>query len=312
MTARHEAALGPQGRRTFYLERLRQLALRAALSGRAGGWLDIARRVESAGEGVGGPTCDTALHAAYLELDLWGQLCRTLMLPQHRGGLDAAIHRVAREETRDAVDLEGLSLWLVCSDSAQAPDTGLTGAAPGTSLEELALIRQLKEATRRPTIAGLQTALRTALALPAGSGAEARHAACRASDVLGVRAIFARALAETMPYPHRRVLAAYAQRAFYAMYAPDEPEPRFIHQVPRTMARGEGIWAFSPIWAALVCGYTKVFTPERGVTAWLIGWLECVMEDWERDEAEAEARVASRFEALVRKGSPGAGPERAG
>jgi hypothetical protein len=295
-----EAHAGVVQRREQYRRTIEVMARRGAVSGRPGPWLDIARRAAGAYERAdNGAGCDVALHANYLELTLWGQILEELVRPEWQGELEAAIVRVAGEETSNLDERNELSLGLVrpgLDPSIPAPE------ATNVSFEELILIRQLREATRRGTANALREALESWLALsrvPAGSSG---HSTCGAWDLLTVRVVVIRALVETMPLVYRRVLAAFAQRAFYGLYVPDEPVPEFLDQVPSHMKQGEDIWTFTPTWSGVAFGYGK--GPDRDPSAhpWLVEDLAIIAHRWESEEAERKHRVIEELERRIRAG----------
>lgn len=291
---------GAVQRREQYLRTIEVLARRGAVSGKPGPWLDIARRTSDVQETPDNRAgCDVALHAHYLELTLWGQILEEEVRPEWQSELETAILRIASEETGSPNDLDGLSLWLVCpglDPSSPSPE------ATDVSFEELILIRQLREATRRGTANALQGAFESWLALSRVPADGLGHVRCVAWDLLTVRVVVIRALAETMPLVYRRVLAAFAQRAFYGLYSPDEPVPEFLDQVPRDMERGEDIWTFTPTWCGVAFGYGEGPNRDPSALPWLIEELAIIAHRWESEEAERAHRVMEDLERRIRAG----------
>ena len=120
---------------------------------------------------------------------------------------------------------------MVCPEPHDA-----TGALARTrpSLDELAVVRVLQNAERSGSVSALDSALRATIVLAAsvGGDADAGHARCEAWPLLTIGHVLTRTLWETMPSPYRLALAHVAQRRFFAAYAPREPEPEFLEQVP--------------------------------------------------------------------------------
>ena len=179
-----------------------------------------------------------------------------MVRPEWHGELEACeFARTAGEETRNLDEQNELSLGLVLprarDASSPAPE------ATNVSFEELILVRQLREATKRGTANALREALESWLALSRVPADSSGHSTCGAWDVLTVREVVIRVLVEAMPLVYRRVLAAFAQRAFYGLYVPDVPVPEFMDQVPREMERGDDVWTFTPTWYGVAFGYGK-------------------------------------------------------
>ena len=284
-------------RRDQYLRTIELLARRGAVSGRPGPWLDIARRAAASHDRMDGAGCDVALHASYRELALWGQILEERVHPERQSELEWANLRTAGEETRDSDDLDDLSLWLVCPG---LDPTDPSPEATNVSFEELILLRQLREASWRGTASALRGAFESWLELSRVVADNGGHATCEAWDLLTVRAVVIRALAETMPVVDRQVLALFAQHSFYRFYVPDEPVPEFLDQVPRYMARGEGIWTFNPTWCAVALGHGNRSGPDPTADAWLVEDLAVIARRWEREKAEGADRAKEELERRIR------------
>src|SRR3954447_14805422 len=279
-----------------YRRALDALAVRGASSGKPGAWLELRARIDGASDRMNPSAgCDVALHATQLELSVWGHILKKLVRDERHEQLEQAILAVAEEETRDLDELHELSSMAFLCPSvrpiAHTPDR------PEASIEELVLIRRIKEASRRRTVGALEQALRSWCRLATATSDGSEHVPCDAFDVLTVRAVLIRALAETIPHVRRQVLAVDAQRSFYRLQAPDEPVPEFLDQAPRHMTQGDAVWAFSPAWrgVAFRAGRTD---HDGNPGEWLIEDLESIARRWEAEEA---ARVQRQKEWLERR-----------
>jgi hypothetical protein len=291
------------GRLEVYGRTIHAIAIRGAASGKPGAWLELKARIEQAlDRSDPSARCDVALHATHLELRLWGEILGTLVRPERQQQLEEAILAVAKDEVRDPDEFHELSLETLCSSGFAAAAVDI----PEVSIEELILIRQIREAAGRKTAGALQQALRSWLALSTARTDGSTHGPCDAFDVLTLRAVLIRALAETMPKVCREVLGLWAQRAFYRLHASDEPIPEFLVEVPRHMARGDQVWAFSPAWhgVAFRAGRTN---RDGSSDEWLIEELETIARRWELEEA---ARAQSAEEWLERRVRGEDGPVR--
>ncbi|MBI2237401.1 MAG: hypothetical protein HYU54_02600 [Actinobacteria bacterium] len=241
---------GVGGRIDSYFDTIRAMARHGALAGKPGIWVNIGARADEASRRWRRTqACHSGLHARFVEIELWGWILGVKVLPDRQETLAAAIHSIGAEEARDDLaDIEAL-LEVVCPEPHEA--TGAPGRSR-PSLSEFAVLRQLRDAERRGTVSALDAALRATIVLAesVGEDAEAGHPKCEPWPVLTVSHVLTRALWESMPRPHRAVLAHVAQRLFFAAYAPEEPRPGFIHQAPELQLPKDADprWHFDPSW----------------------------------------------------------------
>src|SRR5439155_6711558 len=127
--------------------------------------------------------CHPALHAHFDEFVLWNEIFGVRVLPDRQRMLAATIHRIGAEEAGDDFgDVEAL-LGVVCPEDHT---TTSPRARQKPSLDELAVLRQLREAERRGTVSALDSALRATvfLADKLGEDMQASHPKCEPWPVL--------------------------------------------------------------------------------------------------------------------------------
>jgi hypothetical protein len=242
---------GVERRIDSYFSAIVTMARRGAVAGKAGSWSGVGARAEKASrDWHATQACHPALHAHFLEFKLWGEILAECVLPDRQRMLAAALHRIGREEARDDLaDVEAL-LGVVCPEEHATPPSARDWQKP--SLDELAVLAQLRDAERRGTVSALDSAFRATVFLAERLGEDkgASHPKCEAWSVLTVSWILTRALWETMPDAHRSMLARIAQLEYYRRYAPDERKPDFFQETPALhIPRGaDPRWAFCPAW----------------------------------------------------------------
>lgn len=289
---------GVEHRVDGYFDAIVTMALRGALAGTSGSWSDVAARAEKASRRWRRTqACHPALHAHFLEFELWNQLFGACVLPDRHGMLAAAIHRIGAEEAGgDFADVDVL-LGVVCPEDH--PATGAR-ARQKPSLEELAVLRQLLEAERRRTVSALDSAFRATVffADTLGEDTGAGHPKCEAWPVLTVRRVLTRSLWETMPTPHRRVLARLAQLLYFQRHAPEEREPLFFDQTPELHVPQDADprWSFDPAWRFIpnIQRGEEQLDPEP--EAWLVKDMEAAvrgqLEETSRRRREVDRKLA--------------------
>jgi hypothetical protein len=268
---------GVERRIDSYFSAIVAMARRGATAGKTGSWSDVGARAEKASRAwrtTG--ACHPALHAHYLEFELWSQILRERVLPDRHTTLAATMHRIAGEEARDDLaDVDAL-LGVVCpEDHATTPGTG---ARQKPSLDEVAVLGQLREAERRGTVSALDSAFRATVFLAERLGEDmgASHPRCEPWPVLTVSWVLTRALWETMPNAHRSMLARLAQREYFGLHAPEEREPDFFQQMPAVhIPRGaDSRWSFNPAWQFVPNTQRGEDPLDLGPEPWLLEDLE--------------------------------------
>jgi len=281
---------GVERRIDSYFSAIVTMARRGAVAGKAGSWSDVAARAEKASRAWRATqACHPALHAHFLEFELWSEILAECVLPDRQRMLAATLHRIGREEVRDDLADADTLLGVVCPEDHATPPGARARQKP--SLDELAVVAQLRDAERRGTASALDSAFRATVSLADRLGEDigASHPKCEQWPVLTVSWILTRALWETMPNAHRSMLARIAQLEYYARYAPDERKPGFFQETPALhIPRGaDPRWPFSPAWQF-------VSNTQRGEDP-----LDPRSEPWLREDMELSVRES--IEAAVRR-----------
>lgn len=281
---------GVERRIDSYFSAIVTMARRGAVAGKTGSWSDVGARAEKASrEWRATQACHPALHAHFVEFELWNEILAECVLPDRQRMLAATLHRIGREEARDDLaDVEAL-LGVICpEDHATSPGAR---ARQKPSLDELTVLAQLRDAERRGTVSALDSAFRATVSLAErlGEDSGASHPKCEPWPVLTVSWILTRALWETMPNAHRSTLARIAQLEYYRRYAPNERKPDFFQQTPALhIPRGaDPRWPFSPAWQF-------VPTTQRGEDPLDPGPEPWLLEDTELSVRESIEVSASR------------------
>jgi hypothetical protein len=268
---------GVERRIDSYFSAIVAMARRGATAGKTGSWSDVGARAEKASRAwrtTG--ACHPALHAHYLEFELWSQILRECLLPDRQMMLAATMHRIGGKEARDDLaDIEAL-LGVVCPDDhATTPGTG---ARQNPSLAEVAVLGQLRDAERRGTVSALDSALRATVSLAERLGEDmgASHPKCEPWPVLTVSWILTRSLWETMPNAHRSMLARLAQLEYFGRHAPEEREPEFFQQTPAVHIPRDADprWSFNPAWQFVPNTQRGEDPLDPGPEPWLIEDME--------------------------------------
>lgn len=289
---------GVEHRVDSYFNAIVTMARQGTLAGKTGTWSDIAARAEkAAGRWRTTQACHPALHARFLEFELWNQILRACVLPDRQRLLAFAIHRIGGEEAGDdRADVDAL-LEVVCPEEHARTSTR---ARQKPSLDELAVLRQLQDAERRGTVSALDSAFRATVFLAdrLGEDTEAGHPKCEAWPVLTVSWVLTRALWETMPNAHRRVLARLAQLEYFERHAPGEREPQFFHQTPDLPLPRDADprWWFDPAWHFVPNVQREEDPLDPGSDPWLIEDIEAPVrqsiEDGIRRRQEVDQKLA--------------------
>jgi hypothetical protein len=268
---------GVERRINGYFGAIVTMARRGAIGGKTGSWSDVGARAEKASHAwrtTG--ACHPALHAHYLEFELWSQILRECVLPDRQRMLAATMHRIGGEEARDDLaDIEAL-LGVVCPDDHATPPG--TRARQNPSFDELAVLAQLRDAERRGTVSALDSALRATVSLAERLGEDMRasHPKCEPWPVLTVSWILTRSLWETMPNAHRSMLARLAQLEYFERHAPEEREPEFFQQTPAVHIPrdADSRWSFNPAWQFVPNSQRGENTLDPGPEPWLLEDME--------------------------------------
>jgi hypothetical protein len=267
---------GVEHRIDSYFETIVTMARYWAVAGKRGSWSDVAARAEKASRRWRTTrACHPALHAYFNEFALWSQILRECVLPDRQGVIAGEIHRIGGEEAGDGLeDVEAL-LGIVCPEDHA---TMSTRARRKPSLDELAVLKRLQDAERRGTVSALDSALRATVNLAdrIGEEAEAGHPKCEPWPVFTVSWVFTKALWETMPNPHRRVLARLAQLEYFRRHAPEEREPDFFQETPALLVPrdADSRWSFDPAWQFVPNVQPGEDRLDPGPEPWLIEDME--------------------------------------
>jgi hypothetical protein len=289
-----------------YFRAIVMMARREATAGKTGSWSDVGARADKASRAwrtTG--ACHPALHAHFLELELWSQSLRECVLPDRQMMLAATMHRIGGEEARDDLaDIEAL-LGVVCPDD-HATTPGAS-ARQKPSLAEVAVLGQLRDAERRGTVSALDSALRATVSLAERLGEDmgASHPKCEPWPVLTVSWILTRSLWETMPNAHRSMLARLAQLEYFERHAAEEREPEFLQQTPAVhLPRdADSRWSFNPAWQFVPNSQRGENTLDPGPEPWLLEDMELSV----RQSVEVTVRRRRRLDqklALLASGQP--------
>jgi hypothetical protein len=297
---------GVERRIDGYFSTIVTMARRRAIAGATGSWSEVGARAEKASRAWRTTqACHPALHAHFLEFELWGQILRECLLPDRQRMLAATIHLVGAEEARDALaDVDAL-LGVVCPEDHASPSGTRARAKP--SLDELALLAQLREAERRGTVSALDSALRATvnLAERLGDDMGASHPKCEPWEVLTVRWVLTRALWETMPNAHRSMLARIAQLEYFGRYAPEERGPEFLQQTPALhLPRGaDPRWPFIPAWQSVACTQRGEDPLDPGPEPWLLEDTELAVRQGIEAAVRRKQELSDKL-ALLASGGP--------
>lgn len=281
---------GVERRIDSYFSAIVTMARRGAVAGKTGSWSDVGARAEKASRAWRATQgCHPALHAHFLEFELWGQILRECVLPDRQRMLAATLHRIGGEEARhDLADVDA-HLGVVCPEDHVTPPGASARQKP--SLDELAVLSQLRDAERRGTVSALDAAFRTTVFLAERLGEDmgAGHPKCEPWPVLTVSWVLTRALWETMPNAHRSMLARLAQLEYYGRYAPEEREPDFFQQTPalHIPRDADPRWSFNPAWQFVPNTQRGEDSLDPGPEPWLF--------------ADMELSVRQSIEATVRR-----------
>ncbi len=203
---------GVERRIDSYFSAIVTMARRGAVAGKAGSWSDVTARAEKASRAWRATqACHPALHAHFLEFELWNEIVAECVLPDRQRMLAATLHRIAGEEAHDDLaDVDPL-LGVVCPEDHATPPGARARQKP--SLDELTVLAQLRDAERRGTVSALDSAFRATVSLAEKLGEDigTSHPKCEPWRVLKVSWILTMALWETMPNAHRSTLARIAQ-----------------------------------------------------------------------------------------------------
>jgi hypothetical protein len=241
---------GVESRMDGYFDMIVTMARHGALAGKTGSWSDVAAKADNASRRWRTTqACHPALHAHFQEFQLWNEIFGAYVRPDRHAMLAATIHRIGNEEARDDLaDVEVL-LGVVCPED-HGPTR--TRARHKPSLEEFAVIRQLRDAERRGTVSALDAALRSTVRLADRIGKDqyAGHPKCEPWPVFTVRRVLTRSLWEAMPHAHRTLLARLAQLEYFGRHAPDERKPQFFDKTPELQLPNDADsrWPFIPAW----------------------------------------------------------------
>jgi hypothetical protein len=288
---------GVERRIDSYFSAIVTMARRGAVAGKPGSWSDVAARAEKASRAWRTTqACHPALHAHFLEFELWREILAECVLPDRQTMLAATMHLIGDEEAGDDLaDVDAL-LGVVCPEDHATPPG--TRARQKPSLDELAVLAQLRDAERRGTVSALDSALRATVSLAERLGEDmgASHPKCEPWPVLTVSWVLTRALWETMPNAHRSMLARLAQLEYFGRHAPEEREPEFFQQTPAVHIPrdADSRWSFSPAWQFVPNSQRGENPLDPGPEPWLL-------EDMELSLRESIEVTASRKRELDQK-----------
>jgi hypothetical protein len=68
------------------------------------------------------------------------------------------------------------------------------------------------------------------------------------------------------------------------------------------MEKGDDIWTYNPMWSAVVQGWTKDLTPDRGSRPWLIEELAVIAHRWGDEEAERATQTMEQLNRRIHDG----------
>ena len=215
------------------------------------------------------------------------------------------MHRIGAEEARDNLaDVDAL-LGVVCPEDHATPPGSRARQKP--SLDELAVLAQLRDAERRGTVSALDSAFRATVSLAERLGEDmgARHPKCEPWPVLTVSWVLTRALWETMPNAHRSMLARIAQLEYYRRYAPDEREPDFFQQTPalHVPRDADTRWSFNPAWQFVPNTQRGEDPLDPGLEPWLIEGMEASVRQGIEFVLEREQELDQKLALLASGGS---------
>lgn len=296
---------GVEARVDHYFDTIRTMARRGSFSGRPGSWVSIGARAGDAScLWRGTRACHPGLHARFLELELWGQILGSVVLPDRHQTLASAVHRVGVEEaSADLPNIEPL-LDVICPEPHEA--TGLS-ACHRPSLDEIRVVVQLQVAEKLGTVSALDSALRATIMLAESVGEDSGtgHPMCEPWPVLTAAHVLARALWETMPACYRRALAHIAQGLFFEVYAREEPEPEFFQQAPEVPLPdgADPLWRFDPAWQYVSVVQRGEDRLDPGPDCWLIEEVEMPLRQGIGVAVKRQRELERRL-ALLAAGQP--------
>jgi hypothetical protein len=299
---------GVERRIDNYFSAIVTMARRGAVAGKAGSWSDVTARAERASLGWRTTqACNPVLHARFLEFELWSEILAECVLPDRQRMLAATMHRIGREEARDDLGDVGALLGVICPEDHATPPGARARQKP--SLDELAVLAQLRDAERRGTVSALDSAFRATVFLAdrLGEDVGTSHPKCEPWPVLTVSWILTRALWETMPNPHRCMLARIAQLEYYARYAADERKPDFFQQTPALhIPRGtDPRWSFSPAWQFVPNTQGGEGPLHLGPEPWLLEDMELSVRESIEDTASRRRELDQKVALLASGGGIG-------
>jgi hypothetical protein len=297
---------GVAGRIASYFNAIATMARQGAFAGKSGAWSELGARAEKASRAWRKTRdCHPGLHASHLEFALWSEILHECLLPDRQRIVATTMHRIGAEEAGDDLaDIDAL-LGVACpEDHATTPDAR---ARQKPSLEELAVLSQLRDAERRGTSSALDSALRATVSLAEqlGEGMVVSHPRCEPWPVLTVSWVLTRALWEAVPSAHRSMLARLAQLTYYGRYAPEEREPEFFQQTPtiHTPSGADPRWSFDPTWRFVPNTQRGEDPLDPGPEPWLLEDMELSVRQNIENALGREQELDQKL-ALLASGGP--------